>query len=134
MKLRLTHTLIVEDDVVSRQLMRALLELKDYSVVEAACVSVARAELAAAHFDIVLLDIDLPEGYDLLREIRAAQALARLSVIAITPFALQSDSERLLAAGFDGHFSRPIDTRSFVHELEAIMRRARSQRRGPGAD
>jgi two-component system cell cycle response regulator DivK len=118
----------VENNALNCQLMRELLEVKDYTVVAANTIAEARVLLAATHFDIVLLDMSLSEGEQLLGEIRAQQSSQHLPVIAVTALALHSDSERLLAAGFDGYFSRPISTRSFVPELEAFVQKTRPAR------
>lgn len=70
------------------------------------------------------MDIGLPGGGGelLLREIRQDPRLADLPVIAVTAQALPGDRERLLGAGFDGYFSKPIDTRTFGGEIEAFLR------------
>ena len=60
--------------------------------------------------DVVLLDIGLPKlsGYDVARHIRATRGPEPL-VVAITGWGQQEDRERARAAGFDHHFTKPVD-------------------------
>ena len=96
--------LVADDNAVSRELIREVLELSGYDVVEAAdgrdAVSVARASAP----DLALVDIQMPhlDGYAVLRELRADPNLSKLHIIALTAFAMQGDRERALDAGFDG--------------------------------
>ena len=121
--------LVVEDNAMNRRLVRDVLAFRGHEVVEAASVAEARAHLAEAPVDLVLLDIQLPggSGVELLAELRADPARAELPVVAVTAYAMASDRDRLLAAGFDGYIAKPIDTRAFGPEVEGYLGR----RRGP---
>ena len=46
------------------------------------------------------------------------------TVVAVTAFAMRGDRERLLAAGFDGYVSKPIELRAFLHQVEQFCARA----------
>jgi CheY-like chemotaxis protein len=116
--------LVVEDHPLNLRLVRDILERRGHEVDAAASVGEARDRLAGRRPDIVLCDLDIPGGGGelLLREIRGDPRLSALPVLAVTAFAMQGDRERVLAAGFDGYFSKPIDTRSFGPGVEAFLR------------
>jgi CheY-like chemotaxis protein len=124
------RVLVVEDNALNRELVRDVLELAGYEVLEAASVPEARARLAAARVAAVILDIQIPGGGGelLLREIRARPELGSTPVIAVTALAMQGDRERLLAAGLDSYISKPIDTRSFATTVRAEIARGRGLR------
>jgi len=109
------NILVVEDNLLNRQLLRAILQYRGHRVLEAASVDEARARLAEVRLDVVLLDVQIPGGGGeaLLQTLRANPTLASVPVVAVTAAAMQGDRERLLAAGFDGYVSRPVDTRAF---------------------
>ena len=119
------NILVVEDNPLNRRLVRDLLELNGHRVREAECVADGRAELQRTLPDLVLLDVGIPGGGGelLLAEIRGNPSLAGLPVVAVTAYAMQGDRERLLKAGFDEYISKPINTRTFVVDVETIAKR-----------
>lgn len=74
---------------------------------------------AAFHPDIVLLDIGLPKisGYDVARAIRAARGAAVL-IVAITGWGQEDDRQRARDAGFDHHFTKPVDIDRLMELIE----------------
>ncbi len=121
------RVLVVEDNVRSRRLVRDLLELHGFDVVD---VETAEAGLDAARRSLpalVLMDIQLPgmDGVAALRELRADPATRGIPAIAVTAFAMQGDEERVLDAGFDAYISKPIDVRSFPTRLQAVLEAGR---------
>jgi CheY-like chemotaxis protein len=117
----MARILVVEDDVWSRQLVLEVLEYRGHAVSCAAAVPDAREALDGTTFDAVLLDLNIPGGGGelLLGEIRAE--IPRMPVIALTGSAMLGDRERLLAAGFSGHVSKPIDVRTFAETIESYI-------------
>jgi two-component system cell cycle response regulator DivK len=115
--------LIVEDNALNRELLRAVLTRCGHAVVEAASVAEAKEMLACSAPALALVDIQIPggSGEDVLRAIRASPTLARICVVAVTAFAMQHDRERLLEAGFDDYVSKPIDTRRLAVQLDAWL-------------
>ena len=73
--------------------------------------------------DVVLTDIEVPGGggHRLLNDIREHEATAHMPVLATTAHAMQGDRERMLAAGFDGYISKPIDTRGLAKTVEEFL-------------
>jgi two-component system cell cycle response regulator DivK len=103
--------LIAEDNGMNMKLFRDVLQATGYETLEATTGEEAIG-LAAQHVpDIVLMDIQLPDidGLEALRLLRAKERTASIPVLALTAQAMQGDRERLLAAGFDGYISKPVN-------------------------
>jgi CheY-like chemotaxis protein len=130
--MRRHRILVVEDNALNRRLVRDVLELGGHEVHEACTVDDARALLAEATFDVVVMDIQVPGGggLSLLREMRGQQRLAEVPVVAVTASSMHGDRERLLQAGFDGYLSKPIDTRTFAASIVAFVREERGKEGG----
>ena len=115
--------LVADDSVASRELIREVLEMSGYEVVEAfdgqEALSLARENSP----DLVLVDIQMPrlDGYGVLRELRADPRFSDLRVVALTAFAMQGDSERALNAGFDGYITKPVDIASLRQEVRRFL-------------
>jgi two-component system cell cycle response regulator DivK len=112
--------LVVEDNEKNMKLVRDVLLATGYRTLEAATGGQA-VELAAEHApDLVLMDIQLPDvdGVNVLRRLRADERTAAIPVLAVTAQAMHGDRERLLAAGFDGYVSKPLN----IRELISIVR------------
>jgi CheY-like chemotaxis protein len=75
---------------------------------------------SAAPPALVLMDMALPDGdgMQLLTHLRAVEGWAPCVVVALTAHALVGDADRFMAAGFDAVLTKPIDTRSFVANVE----------------
>jgi signal transduction histidine kinase/CheY-like chemotaxis protein len=118
--------LLVEDDPTVRLLIRLVLEHHGHTVLEAADAAEARRQLETEKPDLVLLDIHFPGGGGemLLSEIRARPELQGVPMLAVTAAAMEGDRERLLAHGFDGYISKPIELSSFGAEVDCWLRKA----------
>lgn len=89
-----------------------------YSAREA--LDVAQAET----FPVVVSDIGMPQmnGYELARALRALPGYEYSALIAITGFSMYDDSERSRAAGFDHHFTKPIEPITFTSFIERLKK------------
>jgi two-component system sensor histidine kinase/response regulator len=104
--------LLVEDHPVNQKVAVRMLERLGHSVMLAPDGVQALRALEASSFDVVLMDLQMPEmdGFDAVRAIRARESGTgqRLPVLALTAHTMQGDRERCLAAGFDGYLPKPI--------------------------
>jgi CheY-like chemotaxis protein len=118
--------LIVEDDALNRLLLHDILELRGHEVVEASTVDEARRTLEVGHLDLLLLDVQIPGGgaEAVIRHARARAEYAEVPIVAVTSLAMPGDRERLLGSGFQGYFSKPIDTRTFGAVVESFLKAA----------
>jgi two-component system cell cycle response regulator DivK len=107
--------LLVEDNERNRKLVRTILEFRGYEVIE--CEDGAPSlELARAHKPaLVLMDIQLPtmDGITALGRLRADPDTARIPVVAVTASVTPGERDRVVAAGFNGYVSKPIDVSTF---------------------
>jgi two-component system cell cycle response regulator DivK len=114
--------LVVEDNEKSLKLACDLLRLHDFEAVPARSGSEALRLAARGCFDLVLMDVQLPdmEGGEALSALRADARTRAVPVVAVTAFAMKGDRERLLSAGFDSYIPKPLDIAAFVREVERL--------------
>ena len=114
---------VVEDNVRSRRLVRDLLELNGFGIIEAETAEEALEAIEDTPPDLVLLDIQLPgmDGVAALRLLRSNPLTAGVPAVAVTAYAMRGDEERLLEQGFDAYIAKPIDTRAFVPRLLEVL-------------
>jgi CheY-like chemotaxis protein len=105
------RVLIVDDNAVSRELLRHILKGACDEILEASEGREALNKVVEAQPDLVLLDLEMPrlDGYAVLRRLRQDARLASTRVVAVTARAMQGDREQALAAGFDGYITKPIN-------------------------
>jgi CheY-like chemotaxis protein len=115
--------LVVDDNPVSRELIREVLEGPGRMVLEAENGEEALKKIADEKPDIVLLDIQLPvyDGYEVLRRVRGCLQLDKLPVLALTAYAMREDFEKALAAGFDAYITKPINAAALRVQVEKIL-------------
>lgn len=83
--------------------------------------------------DLVLCDIQLPKlsGFQVAQALRADPALRGLPLVAVTALAMRGDSDKILAAGFDGYIAKPIQPETLAAQVEAYL--PAELRKGPRA-
>jgi len=119
----MTKILIAEDNAVNRELLRELLEMRGYTVVEACEGEEALRKIEQTQPDLLLLDIGMPvlDGFGVMRKIRENPRFASLPVVAVTAYAMQGDQEKILNSGFNGYLSKPVNSRALAEELERLL-------------
>lgn len=115
--------LLVEDNPANEKLARLALTCEGFDVVSVADGPAALAALVDQAFDVVLLDIQLPSmnGLEVLERIRVQPRLQALPVLAVTAYAMGTDRERFLAAGFADCITKPIDVDTFADRVRAAL-------------
>jgi signal transduction histidine kinase/CheY-like chemotaxis protein len=114
--------LVVEDNPDNLRTARALLA-DDYQVIEATDGRAGVEQARAQRPDIILMDIGLPvmDGLQALEEIRADENLRPTPVLAVTASAMKGDRESILAHGFDGYLSKPIDRAELMGLMQQLL-------------
>jgi signal transduction histidine kinase/CheY-like chemotaxis protein/HPt (histidine-containing phosphotransfer) domain-containing protein len=116
--------LLAEDNAVNQKLAVVLLTRHGYEVVVASNGNQALAALKREPFDLVLMDLQMPEldGLETTRLIRAAeQGTGRhIPIVALTAHAMKGDRERCVAAGMDRYLAKPIRPVELIHVLQDL--------------
>jgi PAS domain S-box-containing protein len=123
--------LVIEDNPITRKLVRATLDSEGYRVVEAEDGAGARHALASGLPDLVLLDLVLPDvsGFVLLREIRALPGGDEIPVLAFTGLLPRDDEARAAAAGFTEFLVKPVEPSRLVETIRVYVRAPPAARR-----
>ena len=116
--------LIAEDNSVNRELLRELLEMRGYAVIEAADGIETIDKISEAKPDILLLDLNMPvlDGFGTVKRIREDSRFSSLPVLAVTAYAMRGDREKILNSGFDGYLSKPISSAELEQELGRLLK------------
>ena len=115
-----TFLLLVEDHAATARAVEKYLNAIGYRVRVASDVVSAR-KLGAEHaFDVVVCDIQLPDGngWDLMRELNRKRALPG---IAISGFGSEADLNRSARAGFTKHLAKPFSPEDLTAALESVL-------------
>ena len=118
--------LLAEDNPINQRVALKLLEKKAVSVMLAHNGVEALALFKNHEFDLVLMDVMMPEmdGLEATRQIRlfeSTRSLTKVPILAMTANAMQGDKERCLAAGMDGYISKPIRPDVLFSEMSQMI-------------
>ncbi|MDP1823978.1 MAG: ABC transporter substrate-binding protein [Archangium sp.] len=120
------RVLVVEDNKVNQLLATSLLRKAGASseVAENGVLAIARLERGPTDFDVVLMDVQMPEldGLETTRALRRRVAFEKTPIVALTAHALEEERERCLAAGMNGYLSKPIEVGTFYATLRQYRR------------
>jgi signal transduction histidine kinase/CheY-like chemotaxis protein len=121
---RRLHVLLAEDNAVNQRLAASLLERRGHRVTIAPNGREALAALERQAFDVVLMDVQMPEmgGFDATAAIRRKEQAtgAHIPIIAMTAHAMKGDRERCLAGGMDEYLTKPLDSRQLCGLVESL--------------
>lgn len=123
--IRSLRILLAEDSVVNQKLAVALLQRQGHAVTTAANGREAVDAIAREPFDVILMDVQMPEmdGLEATAAIRGNQLASGVHtpIIAMTAHALKGDRERCLQAGMDGYVAKPIRPQDLYQALAAAF-------------
>ncbi len=118
------HILVAEDNVVNQLLAVRMLEKGAHHVEVVGTGRQALAALAERSFDLVLMDVQIPDldGLETTAAIRAQERGTgrHLPIIAMTAHAMQGDRERCLAAGMDGYVTKPMRAADLYAAIDSL--------------
>ncbi len=115
------EVLVIEDNADSREMLVSLLERDGYRVYEAGDGTEGIEQAIARRPRALLVDIGLPgvDGYQVAKTVRAALGDA-VFMVALTGYGQPDDKSRALAAGFDVHFTKPVDLKAIKALLNQV--------------
>jgi two-component system, sensor histidine kinase and response regulator len=121
------HLLLAEDNAFNQKLALALTNKKNWKLTIVSDGQAAVDAVARTHFDLVLMDVQMPEvdGLSATRKIRklSVERNPPLPIIGMTAYAMSGDRERCLAAGMDDYLSKPIKPELFYTVIERHLER-----------
>jgi signal transduction histidine kinase/DNA-binding response OmpR family regulator len=119
---RQLRVLLAEDNLVNQQVAAAMLEKRGHEVEIAGNGRLAVEAVQRRDFDVVLMDIEMPEldGFAATREIRGRLEKSDLRIIAMTAHAMESERQASLAAGMNGHLAKPFKPQDLFTAVEGI--------------
>lgn len=121
--------LYVEDNARNLRLVRKLLAIGGYDMIEAvdglSGVEIARQQRP----DLILMDINLPDidGVEAAARIHAIPEMANTPIIALTANAMHGDRERFIAAGCNGYIAKPITKNELLNTVARFLADIKSQ-------
>ncbi len=121
------YNLVVEDEKINQQILQAILNKLGHRTTIAENGFIALDLLVSNHFDIVLMDVQMPEidGLETTKRIRTAKEFFHINnipIIALTACAMAGDKERCLEAGMTGYLAKPVD----IKKLESLLQKLAS--------
>ena len=115
--------LVVEDTEDNRQILRDLLGMAGYEMIEANDGAEGVAKAAEHKPDLILMDIQMPvmDGYEATRRIKANPALKSIPIVAVTSYALSGDEQKTRDAGCDAYIAKPYSPRQMLAKVREIL-------------
>ncbi|MBV9469067.1 MAG: PAS domain S-box protein [Abitibacteriaceae bacterium] len=122
------RVLVVDDENDARQLITQVLQQCSAEVIAVASVAAALEALQRDKPDVLVSDIGMPneDGYSLIRKIRAlpAESGGRIPAAALTAYARTEDRTRVLAAGYQMHIPKPVESNELVVVVASLSGRS----------
>lgn len=116
--------LVIEDNDLNMKLVKSLLRLGNYTILDAADAETGIKLAIEKRPDLILMDIQLPgmDGLTATGILRKTEGLEGTLIIALTSHAMEGDEQKARDAGCDGYISKPIDTRHFLQFIESHLK------------
>lgn len=125
--------LYVEDNLANRQLVKRVLEVEGFHVLEAPDGPSGLEMAASQRPDLVLMDINLPhmDGYEVTGRMRNMPDLDGVPIVALTANVMRGAREQTLEAGCDGYLQKPIDIDALPLQISAFLSHGRPRNAHP---
>jgi len=121
---RALHVLVAEDNVINQKLAASLLKKMGHTTMIASSGREALVLHSQHRFDLILMDVQMPEmdGLDASSRIRSNEAdtLEHIPIVAMTAHAMAGDRERCIAAGMDDYVSKPVSRSALAAAIERM--------------
>jgi CheY-like chemotaxis protein len=125
------RVLVVDDEVDTRDLLRAVLSKRGARVTTAESASVALKKIWRRKPDVLISDVGMPgtDGYELMRRVRLLpeERGGRIPAVALTAYAREQDRKRALAAGYQLHLTKPVEVAELSATVAHLLRNGTQQ-------
>jgi CheY-like chemotaxis protein len=114
--------LVIEDNPQNMKLISCVLKKYGHEVIEAFCGLEGVEKATNLQPELILMDIQLPDidGLEATRMIR--KTLLKIPIIAITSYAMAGDREKVIEAGCNGYFEKPINPLAIMKDIDKVLR------------
>ena len=115
--------LLVEDNEMNRDMLSRRLQRKGYTVSMAVDGRQGVEMARAGGFDLILMDMSLPEidGWEATRQLRAVPETRSVPIIGLTAHAMAGDREKALEAGCNDYDTKPVELPRLLAKIEALL-------------
>ncbi|MCF6246378.1 MAG: response regulator [Desulfobacula sp.] len=122
---RRLSVLVVEDELINRQILQAILTKFGHQTTVAEDGRIALELLKSNYFDIILMDVQMPEldGIETTKIIRTSpsyQHTRNVPIIALTAYAMADDKDKCLQAGMNNYLAKPVDIKILERSLKNL--------------
>ena len=119
----MTRILLVEDNEMNRDMLSRRLERKGFEVTMAVDGRQGVEMGRAGGYDLILMDMSLPEidGWEATRQLRSAPETRSVPIIALTAHAMAGDRDRALEAGCNDYDTKPIELARLLGKIDALL-------------
>jgi signal transduction histidine kinase/CheY-like chemotaxis protein/streptogramin lyase len=129
------RVLLAEDNIVNRKLVQHLMDKRGHDIVSVEDGVQAVEKITKEHFDVVLMDVQMPgmDGLEATRQIRALEKVlgTRTPILAITANAMRGDQDSCLQAGMDGYVAKPFEAEKLFAAIENAAAEAGNRQQTP---
>jgi len=126
------QVLVAEDNAINQKMVENILKKQGHTVVLAGDGDEALKEWKKKHFDLILMDVQMPgkDGLEATRQIRAEEKKGGFftPILALTAHAMNGDRERCLEAGMDDYISKPINPIELTDAIQRTMKQTKRKR------
>jgi len=121
--------LLIEDNAANRKLLSDVLRLGGYEVTETQAAREGIDLALEESFDLIVMDIQLPEldGLAATAILRKDPRTSSVPILAVTAHAMRGDESRILEAGCDGYVSKPIAYKKFLAEVARLISKSEDE-------
>ncbi len=119
--------LVVEDNTINQMLINKVLQKRSFEIDIAENGVVALNKYKTDHYDIVLMDLQMPEmdGYETTRNIRKMEGDKKdIPIVAMTAHTIKGEMERCLAIGMNDYIPKPFNVSELFDKMFALLKRA----------
>jgi CheY-like chemotaxis protein len=115
--------LVVEDDPDGQELLARMLFRANIAVELTGTAEDALQIVSGSDHAVIIIDLALPalDGFQLLQKIRSTEAVKHIPCVAVTAFHTPSLKQRVMEAGFDSYFAKPLDDRRLIEKIQELL-------------
>lgn len=115
--------LVIEDNPQNMKLLTFVLKKYGHDVIEAFCGLEGVEKATDSHPELILMDIQLPDidGLEATKRIRSKESVQKIPIMAITSYAMAGDREKVMEAGCNGYFEKPINPLTIMKDIEKVL-------------